>query len=199
MSEHTNGNGERDRLARALELAIYAPIGVGLYLRDLAPTVVNMFVARGRAEVDRHQQAVQQHVTSAKSFGEVTLAFGLPMLRQKVQTHVDTLRGKEPERDAPVASAPAAVPDPAPEPAVTTPEPPRWEPATPPPVLSSIPTYDPEARADLPIPGYDALSASQVVERLAGLPTSELDAVYAYEAAHRQRRTILGKIEQLAG
>jgi hypothetical protein len=195
-----NGNGERDRLARAVELAIYAPIGVGLYLRDLAPTVVNMFVARGRAEVDRHQQAVQQHVTSAKSFGEVTLAFGIPMLRQRVQTHVNTLRGKQPENDAPVAAAPTPEPAvaPVPEPVTATPDPPRWEPATPPPLLSSIPTYDPEARADLPIPGYDALSASQVVERLAGLPPSELDAVYAYEAAHRQRRTILGKIEQLA-
>jgi hypothetical protein len=196
MSENGNGNGngERDRLARAVELAIYAPIGVGLYLKDLAPTVLNMFVARGRAEVDRHQQAVQQHVTSARSFGEVTLAFGLPMLRQRVQTHVDTLRGKDHDE----APSVAAAPEPAPERAAAPSEPPRWEPATPPPVLSSIPTYDPEARADLPIPGYDALSASQVVERLAGLPTSELDAVYAYEAAHRQRRTILGKIEQLA-
>ena len=51
--------------------------------------------------------------------------------------------------------------------------------------------------AELPIPGYDALSASQVVERLAGLADDELDAVRAYEAAHRNRRTILGKIEQL--
>ena len=53
--------------------------------------------------------------------------------------------------------------------------------------------------AELPIPGYDALSASQVVERLIGLTSDELDAVHAYETAHRQRRTILGKIEQLAG
>jgi hypothetical protein len=52
--------------------------------------------------------------------------------------------------------------------------------------------------AALPIPGYDALSASQVVERLIGLAPDELDAVHAYEATHRQRRTILGKIEQLA-
>jgi len=42
------------------------------------------------------------------------------------------------------------------------------------------------------------LSASQVVERLVGLAPDELDAVHAYEASHRQRRTILGKIEQLA-
>jgi hypothetical protein len=53
--------------------------------------------------------------------------------------------------------------------------------------------------AALPIPGYDALSASQVVQRLVGLSPDELAAVHAYEATHRQRRTIIGKIEQLAG
>jgi hypothetical protein len=50
----------------------------------------------------------------------------------------------------------------------------------------------------LAIPGYDALSASQVVERLAGLSGDELAAVRQYEAGHRRRRTILGKIEQLS-
>jgi hypothetical protein len=50
----------------------------------------------------------------------------------------------------------------------------------------------------LPIPGYDALSASQVVERLIGLSVDELQAVRDYEASHRNRRTILGKIDQLA-
>ena len=50
---------------------------------------------------------------------------------------------------------------------------------------------------ELPIPGYDTLSASQVVERLTGLPASDLDEVHAYESAHRNRRTVLGKIDQL--
>jgi hypothetical protein len=50
---------------------------------------------------------------------------------------------------------------------------------------------------ELAIPGYDSLSASQVVERLTGLPTDDLDDVRGYEAAHRNRRTILGKIDQL--
>jgi hypothetical protein len=53
------------------------------------------------------------------------------------------------------------------------------------------------AATTLVIPDYDELSASQVVERLDGLPASELDAVRAYEEAHRARRTILYKIEQL--
>jgi hypothetical protein len=53
------------------------------------------------------------------------------------------------------------------------------------------------AEADLPIPGYDSLSASQVVGRLAALTGEELDVVERYEAAHRSRRTILAKVAQL--
>jgi hypothetical protein len=51
----------------------------------------------------------------------------------------------------------------------------------------------------LAIPGYDSLSASQVVQRLAGLSGDELAAVGAYEQAHRGRRTILNRIDQLQG
>ena len=49
----------------------------------------------------------------------------------------------------------------------------------------------------LPIPDYDELSASQVVERLEGLDRESLDAVRRYESEHRGRNTILGKIAQL--
>lgn len=49
----------------------------------------------------------------------------------------------------------------------------------------------------LGIPGYDSLSASQVVSRLRGLSTADLDAVKAYESATRGRKTILTKIAQL--
>lgn len=51
----------------------------------------------------------------------------------------------------------------------------------------------------LAIPGYDSLSASQVVQRLAGLSQEELAAVGEYEAAHRGRRTILTRVGQLKG
>ena len=55
----------------------------------------------------------------------------------------------------------------------------------------------PDEGAHLAIRDYDELSASQVVERLEGLPRGELDAIRAYEASHRARNTVLGKIEQL--
>jgi hypothetical protein len=53
--------------------------------------------------------------------------------------------------------------------------------------------------ASLAIPDYDGLSASQVVNRLAGLAPSELVRVRDYEAAHRGRKTILSKVAQLQG
>jgi hypothetical protein len=53
------------------------------------------------------------------------------------------------------------------------------------------------APPSLAIPGYDSLSASQVVQRLEGLSPAELEEVRAHEAAHRQRRTILHRVEQL--
>ena len=52
-------------------------------------------------------------------------------------------------------------------------------------------------RDALPIPDYDELSASQVVERLDGLDRESLEAIRRYETDHRGRNTILGKIAQL--
>jgi hypothetical protein len=60
-------------------------------------------------------------------------------------------------------------------------------------------TVGPPEVTDLAIPGYDSLSASQVVTRLDGLGPDELEAIRAYEAAHRGRKTILNKVAQLQG
>jgi hypothetical protein len=53
------------------------------------------------------------------------------------------------------------------------------------------------AADELAIPSYDSLAASQVVQRLEGLTSDELEAVRRYEVAHRARKTVLGKVAQL--
>jgi hypothetical protein len=53
------------------------------------------------------------------------------------------------------------------------------------------------ATSQLPIDEYESLAASQVVARLPTLTPSELEEVRSFEATHRGRRTILGKIDQL--
>jgi hypothetical protein len=190
MTEH------KDRIEQTIEMFVYAPIGAGLYLKDMGPTFVNMFVARGRAEIDRRQAQVQQRTTTARSIGQVAVAFGVPMVRQRVEREVGNARQRAQTfiesiggNDEPVAPAPRprATPRPAPT-------------AAPAPAKTAPPANGAAAPAgdSLPIPGYDALSASQVVERLAGLSPPELDAVRSYEGAHRNRRTILGKIDQIS-
>jgi hypothetical protein len=49
---------------------------------------------------------------------------------------------------------------------------------------------------ELPIAGYDRLNAGQVIKRLERLSGSELDAVERYERAHRNRSTVLRKVEE---
>jgi hypothetical protein len=191
---------ESDPIARAVEVAVYAPIGAAAYLLEVAPDFIRMVTARGRAEVDVVQEQIAVGVKHAKGAGEVAIAFGLPLVRRKVGERISTLR----------PPAPPAAPVPAPQ-ADQAPEPTRDSPSATVPVAETI-TATPAAttnghhaaRADelvderLAIPGYDALSASQVVERLAGLSGDELAAVRRYETGHRRRRTILGKIEQLS-
>ncbi len=204
-----------DRIERTLEVLLYAPVGFGAYLLDNGPSLVDMLVTRGRAEIDRRHEDVQRQVTTARSLGEVVLAFGPPIARRRVERHIDEARRRAEElfgpptteaspTEVPPTPAPVvAVPDPAPiaeapPVAQTVPEPPlRFTSAAATPPVNG--NGERASSAALPIPGYDALSASQVVERLIGLTPDELDAVHAYETAHRQRRTILGKIEQLAG
>lgn len=64
---------------------------------------------------------------------------------------------------------------------------------------SETPVAEPPAveASSLAIPDYDGLSASHVVNRLAGLSSDELEAVRRYEALNRGRKTILSKIAQL--
>ena len=54
----------------------------------------------------------------------------------------------------------------------------------------------PEA-ADLALPDYEHLPAAHVVAKLEGLTQAERDDIEAFEAAHRHRRTVLGKLQQL--
>ncbi len=55
----------------------------------------------------------------------------------------------------------------------------------------------PAGTGALGIAGYDTLSASQVVARLAGLSPDQLAAVRAHELAGRHRQTVLHRVEQL--
>ncbi|QXC61961.1 hypothetical protein KSP35_03840 [Aquihabitans sp. G128] len=167
---------------QAVELVLFAPIGFALEARRLLPS----FVERGKQQVAMAKMIGQFAVKQGQTEGKARLS--------KAQEQAEAILtefglrpadgGDEPDPVAPVAAAPA--PSPAPKPAAT----PR---AAKPAVRSSA------AATGLAIPDYDSLAASQVIPRLAGLEAAELEAVRSYEAGHRGRKTILGKVAQLQG
>jgi len=197
-------NGKTDR---ALDLLVYAPVGVALYLRDTVPTFVNLFVSRGRAELGQRRQQAQDQVAQARAMGEFAVNFGGPKVREHVEKGIalarksaeSVLGGAGDEDRVPDAADDDPSPAPAPRPdRAAANSRAASRPAGESTNISTATTAAPApAATTLVIPDYDELSASQVVERLDGLPASELDAVRAYEEAHRARRTILYKIEQL--
>jgi hypothetical protein len=173
---------EKDTAERAKELLVYGPIGLGLFLRDTAPQFLRMFVARGRSEVQQRRRDVGEQIGQVRAMGESAAADGGPEMLRILSTGLTTLRERAEEA---LVALSAAVSD-------------------------AVPTTDPADRVepvrtpgaggigpDLAIPDYDDLSASQVVERLDGLALTDLEAIRVYEAAHRSRNTILGKIDQI--
>jgi hypothetical protein len=185
---------------RAIDLLVYAPVGVALYLRDTVPTFVNLFVSRGRAELGQRRQQAQGQVQQAKAMGEFAVNFGGPKVREHVEKGIAMARksaeavigGVAGDSDLPDADEDVPPARHAPEPAAPSASASSRQ-AGESTAASAAPTA-----ATLGIPDYDELSASQVVERLDGLHAGELDAVRAYEEAHRARRTILYRIEQLS-
>ncbi|MCJ7436603.1 MAG: hypothetical protein MUP97_02420 [Acidimicrobiia bacterium] len=198
---------DKDTVERAKEILVYGPIGLALYLRDSAPSFLKVFVARGRAELDERKRSVGEQLGQARTVGQDTVgqsapeggapqvlrivADGLGRVRETAEGALEALGALGGETSTVPRTAPGS-PVAAPEQGTS------WtDPTTP---------SDPGARGSTPpaapapglaIPDYDELSASQVVDRLDGLAPTALDAIRAYETAHRGRATILGKIEQL--
>lgn len=167
----------------ALDLLVYAPVGLALTAAEEIPKLA----AKGR-------ERIGQRFMVAKMVGEFAVKQGRKELEKR-------LSGPPPR--------PRPQPAPVPEPVeadisyedllanptdigVTTAAPPASEAGDAPSAASNGAAVD-----NLAIPGYDSLAASQVVQRLAGLSGDELEAVGAYEASHRNRRTILTRVRQL--
>jgi hypothetical protein len=165
----------------ALDLFVYAPLGFALEARGLLPK----FVERGKNQVTMAKMVGQFAVQQ----GQVEASRRLGPVQEQVETVLADL-GLVPRP----SSTATAVPEP--DPVEVVPDPvvelvPEPAPDTPPLDHASL---DP---AELAIPDYDSLAASQVVPRLRALVPAELEAVRAYEAAGRGRKTILNRIAQL--
>jgi len=175
---------EKSPVEQALDLLVFAPLGLAMTARTQLPDMV----AKGRAQVEGQ-------ITVARFLGQFAVQHGKAEVEKRLKAFTAAPpepydaghAGGDPVVAEPVAAPEAVVAPLAPEPAVLVPEP----------ELAPGPPTAVPAAGDLAIPGYDALSASHVVQRLAGLSPAELEQVRAYEAASRGRKTVLTKISQL--
>jgi hypothetical protein len=161
-------------LDQALDLLFYGPLGIAITAREELPKMV-----------EKGREQVTNQVTMARVIGEFVVTQGQQEAAKRVKQVADTLTGLG------IIPPGSSARPPAP---------------SPPPVTDSVSgngkaagaSSEPSASSEnLAIPGYDSLSASQVVQRLDGLSNDELEAVREYESATRGRRTILSKIAQL--
>ena len=162
----------QDPAEQLLDLLVYAPLGLLLEARDLVPKLA-----------EKGRQRMGGQVTVARMIGEMAVRQGQRRAEKVVQRLREQPRGTGPDR--PGGGAERQTNGHRPE------SPPAEEPSAP---AAAVPDVD-----SLAIPGYDTLSASQVVPRLEGLSREELDAVRAYEAATRARKTVLTRVDQLRG
>jgi hypothetical protein len=211
---------DRQPVEKAVDLFVYAPVGVALYVRDMLPSMMGVFVSRGKREVQSHlpghkptpptpppvppevKRRIDESVGVAKYMAEGGLGVardvagsGLGVAREVAGSALAQFLAMR-ANGATFTDESGPVDVPAPEAAAPTPtpvSPPVSPPAAVPMPAAQVPSVD-----ALPIPDYDELSASQVVERLEGLDHESLDAIRAYETQHRGRNTILGKIAQLS-
>jgi hypothetical protein len=186
VSDAGDQTGERSPIEQAVEhafdLFVYAPIGILFEGASLLPELV----AKGKSQV-----------AMARVIGTFAV--------DKAQSTVGGLSAKLQDQTAGVIDfigdsiTPVAPDLPDPEPPAPAPA----EASTPPRAVAKEATKAVAGAgsairaASLAIPDYDGLSASQVVNRLAGLSPAELTNVQQYEAAHRGRKTILSKVAQL--
>jgi hypothetical protein len=188
-------------IEKAVELLVYAPIGLAMFAKDTVPTFMKMFVARGHTEVSQRRKSANTQAGNYKTIGQMAVKYGGPEVKRQAGAAAETVRRRAEETLSTIAAA-AAVP------ATEAAAPIRPGPSAASATGGRVPAASTSngsghrtpatSSGELPIPGYDLLSATQVIERLEGLASPELLAVKTYELAHRARTTILGKIAQLA-
>lgn len=169
----------------AFDLFVYAPIGLGA-----------MLIEDGPAAIER----ARQELRNARFIGRLTVDQGVAQMRRRLDTEPGSREQTTDARSAAVtvsadatdtvatsadASATGVEADASETSRLAA------DPAPP------SPPDDLPVASDLALPDYDTLPAIDIVAKLDTLGTDEREAIERYESAHRQRRTVLGKLARL--
>ena len=178
----SSAGGSQSPLERAVDLLLHVPLGLMVVAREELPRLI----AKGR-----------QEASGARFIGQMAVELGQREAGKRARRATEWLADRglvpDPRRAGSSSSSPATGADPV---EASGPEEPPVPPRPPVQEEQASAAAQPAPGA-LAIPGYDALSAPQVVQRLDGLTADELESVRVYEAATRGRKTILSRVAQL--
>lgn len=176
------GPEARSPFERAVDLLVYAPLGLALTAREELPRLISKGREMAGGQVGMARMIGQFTVDQGqRQAGKLLRQAGERMAGRLADLGVVPDAGRDPRPASPSAERAGDGPVP--------PVPPRPQEASP---SGKAPSAE-----SLAIPGYDSLSAPQVVQRLDGLSEAELESVRTYEAATRRRKTILSRVAQL--
>ena len=160
-------------LERLVAAAVGTPMALGSKLAGSLPATVSR---------------VQQEVVLARFIGKMAVDQGRRELKRRLDGDPPVDRRHSTHSDVSASDAARAAD-------VSSPS------AAEPPEAASEIDADVEAEvpssSDLALADYDQLPASQIVAMLGDLTPAERRAIGDYEAPHRNRRTVLGRLAQL--
>lgn len=187
---------EKTPVEQALDLFLYAPLGLALSFRDELPKLIE----RGRTQVNGQVQMAKMMGQFATQAGQKEAEKFVRQASERAAEMLGEVVGDHRPQPAPATSPRSSTTTTSDAPAA------RTKAASDAEHIASgngkadvLPARPVPAADTLSIPGYDTLSASQVVQRLAALGPDELEAIEVYERANRSRRTILNRVDQLRG
>jgi hypothetical protein len=195
MSDTPDEPSEEQPLSeRLLDLLVFLPTGLVVTVAEELPRLA-----------ERGRERLGMQVNSARSVGRFAVRAGRKELKKRsegVRHSAGTVA--RPATTVPTSTPPTAPANPSRLRTIPFPPPHGVDadtseapvPAVAPTAVRKVDAHVPDV-ASLAIPGFDTLSASQVVQRLDGLNRTELVSVRAYETSGRSRRTILSRVDQL--
>lgn len=182
---------EKDPIEQAVELLLYAPVGLLYEYQNVLPQLVKrgksqVQLARviGKMAVDRQASGTDESLEKVVSGVLGTTAQVLTGIGEAIGLAPPTDKTDPVDNGASTTKAPSSKTD---------------KGASPQPSTASAAKSTVDTPKRLPIARYEELKAKEIIPLLDDLNPDQLSRIESYEKANRARKTVLAKIERLNG
>lgn len=187
---------DKSTVDQLVDLFVYAPVGMIYEYSEVLPQLVK----RGKSQVQLAkvfgQMAANQTPDSTDAVTGQVLGFAADTVARGI-TEFGALIGLAPEKPSEDGAKPATRAQARPKTQAKPKAQGRSKAQTRPKAQASSTATKTSPSARLPIAGYDKLKAKDIVPLLGDLTAQQRNRIKAHEAASRNRKTILAKLDRL--